>query len=713
MKSATTSPQYWRLEGIKFPPDKEPMVENLRIRNTLLVRDYAGSNKEISPRERFEINLRVILKAYLFFHEFNSLFTFWPVFASSLCKYWGQHVLKELIQTYLTARHEFLRSVQPARTFSRASSDIAQLLDECITRSNGPYIPRPPRLDQQTQLNLQEAFKVKQVEWRTNTDRILALWSGPPLASRISVAPVLSTAHTGPGRIEEPNLERTPGPNTPLNDPVPTTRTPHTKPQFFIKGQAERTHPNFDNPPPASHVSAPPQASANILRIKREIGDTGHWRGANDNSARSSRPSSFSNNQDVRGYNLDGSNEHAPRPSLPGPNDEVVVISDEGSDADGSNGSDASPSSSDSLSASRKRPASFFYDLGPSKRRAATDTASREVGDHASISPDPSCAIAPPVTANQTNTGQSAESDADKAAPAAPLPLVDQARGEMQDSHVEGQPSKTPLNVTSEDFSGQESPARINGSVGTTSIPAESADRVPIHEDQEDTTMADTDKTHEAKETTAEIFTERLTENYMVEKIGKQSSGHLELLENTRDVTSNTSQSPSKSNPPTPSSDRKRQQSENPTLVEEPKHTKDSPEKDFESQMMIKELQRRLHDEQRRTDTIETLLKAIQEQLDHREPSLIEKPPTTPTPKARISRLSVPGHLENLELRDEDIELCMSGIGDEIAKLQKIVLMKLAREEDKGTKSWTKMERLWLTLDRAADEAREVAIADA
>ncbi|KAI0005820.1 hypothetical protein F4779DRAFT_597326 [Xylariaceae sp. FL0662B] len=611
-----------------------------------------------------------------------------------LSKYWGERLLKELIQTYLTARHEYLRSGQPIPIRSHASSEIVRLLDECITRSNGPDIPRTridPHIDPHIDFRLREAFQGKQAEWRANRDRILALWSGPPLASRISAPPIPPTAHTGPGRAEERNPGHTTGPGAPRNNSATTTCMSYPKTQFFIKGQAERTQANSGNLPPTSQVSPPLQSPANLPKVKREIDNTEHGIRASDNSARFSRPSSS-------------------RPSLPGPNDEVVVISDDGSDSDNSDRSYASPGSSSPHSASRKRPAPFYFDPSPSKRRA-----NGEVSGQASVYPDSYPAIAPVVGADHIDSEQSAVSDANAVTPDTLAPPVSRAPDEMQDNHVTDLSNSVLQNATSKGANEQKSPPIINGLISSTTIPIDNTNKESIDENRNATTTVDADEMEETTDTNATVPTGKPWGNYMIAEMDKESSGHLGSFESTLSETSKIT-SPlgrpfSPSAHPSPSPDHKSEHFESSGPAKEPNHIEKLHEGDVsEPQTLIKELQRRLHDEQQRADTMEMQIKGIQGILDHREQHLIERPPIMPTPKAQVSPHSTHAHLEYLEyLKEKDTKICMGGVGDEIAKLQKIVLMKLSQEEDKNTDLWSKMERLWLTLDTAVDEAKEAA----
>ncbi|KAL7628504.1 hypothetical protein AAE478_000019 [Parahypoxylon ruwenzoriense] len=721
VKNDTYSPRYWHLGGVKFAKDQEPMIVRPNIRTTLYEPRFCCGIKSPTPRQRFEVNLRILLKAYLFFHDLMSVDDFWVAMAKLLCKNWGGSALQQLVNTYMSARKLYIRDSSHAGrvvpTGSHAPSEIAQLLDDCIAISKQPLVPKHPNS------KLRNLFRARQDEWRAIEKHIV---SSPPAslvpgASSISIKGLAERTGTGPSlasrisvhidtrrELEEEDVKSPEIRRDLTGAPIQTS---HLDSQSLIKGLSDRTHNNVSAPYSALHISTPNvddgndprhdafdeeseyrdegrqkltsqkliQSPSTALRVKRELDDADWVQDGGNDHVHSSRRSRVRSAQGSPIMGLNGVKENEPRPSPTGLNDEIVVVSDDESDSDPEPrnliGSIVSPGSFDS-SRSRKRRLPLFSDLGPSKRRTVSCTADLEDHIRRRADPNPSSAALVVDSQEENDGGQQQELNIKANSLVVSILTPSQRPDENLNDKAINQDDNDDVDISfrgperSENSDLSDVPVVSGTVLGGSSLEEAAAG-------QPDTAMADQEDLVEAVDT---------NETTLIEEHTMDSMSKKEPLPREKDH--NTTNSSPAATPYSPANEDRVSRD---IIIELQRKLQAQDE-------VLKESRMTAERDRRRTDLIEMQLKDIQKRLScpggQRDGWLTVS-----------SSLTAPARDLDLDhLKHQGIQLCMDGVSYEINKLKKVVLAKLAQEDLTG-KNWAMMERLWLTLDKAMEEA--------
>ncbi|CAJ2500826.1 Uu.00g036790.m01.CDS01 [Anthostomella pinea] len=669
----TKSPAYWRIAGVKFAKDREPMLNRPSFRTMLLHTQYSRQIPDASHRQRHEVNLRLVLSIYLYFNGFVDIESFWQVLAKLLGKTWSGTVLEELVPVYMAARRAYIREPitsyqpgQPAATASDAPSEIAALLDACIENS---HRPQPPR---RRNAASRAAFEQRQVDWRhTNPQRVAAIVSavsgaqgmsvkgsaarvdnGSSLASHTTAAPVpydpraashsrnrvpqeaSAASQTDDVTTKSPKQSVHLEPSCPSQTPIGqmrkgvsarvatlTPQSPILQPE--LPKSLNRRSPT-DKELTNHHGQDGSRASrATLLEIKREGNDGDP---EPDRRISSVHPSRF-------GLIHGGDNQkkaRSHRSSFPTPGDEVVVISDDSSDSDSDPGSgpgsglnSAQPAESiaSPLShlGSHKRPAMFIVDLGPSKRQAL------EPASHGATR-SPSVGVA----------NQADGHDGDQ-----PMGDLVTTASNRSDASVR--------NSKEQDWS-------------PTETPTQQADDVTEQEaiqDQAVPPMTSPEATLDGEETT---LVENLADN-------DETTHQVVPVEKPAKEISDAIDQPSNQN----------------------QNAFDAREKIRELELKLQAQETALDASQKVTEQGQQRISAIEERLQ----AMQEHVPRSDNVRAGNSI----SHLV-----DQDTKLCLNEVGDQILKLKGVLLLRL-HNENRNSPVWKRMEQLWLTLDKAEDEA--------
>ncbi|KAI5859601.1 hypothetical protein GGS23DRAFT_314837 [Durotheca rogersii] len=705
VRSETLSPQYWRLEGIKFPEDQEPMVTRQEFRSTLLTPQFCHIH-DATPRQRFAVNLRVLLKGYLFFHDFKQGETFWRDLAQALCKNWGGNSIRGLINTYMLGRQLFIRDLASARAGRPIAarphppSEIVRLLDDCIAASRRPPTPVHRRAD------LRGAFRERLARWREEdiVSSPAPECPNPPvrgLAERVSARPSLASRISAPVYGAGDAREEDRDPTTRVDPSTPDSESSDSGSQFAVRRLPQEIDNNNVDRSLASRISAPRENPVRSNFEYEYLGGRGSARRESELRGPPQSPSASSQIQRIVGYTsgeLDGDSSlarlpqrspssqirkdpitksdeakgQAPRPPIPGPDHGVSSPPNGGLDTESSSLSKlaAPPSSITSLPGARKRRASgSFVDAVPSKRCAASCAPSASgIYEHRAEADSHS---------DQTLVDPSEKDGGER------QPEIHAEASTLNTSAAPGRrPDRSSSHETVVDetgptsnLKGPDEPKNSNrvDSVAILSVPPGGPPGETTY--QKDTTISEQVGTEEAGET-AETTVVR-------ESRAEVNCREFQpLISCFKDLPTSIAFQP-------------------PAI------------KDHRFQDVIAELQRRLkvqeealeasqaaaENDRRHTHSIETQLCAIQEQLARRKDQTDKQQITSPDKLIGLER-----DLYLNRLKQQDVPSCMSGIRGEIYKLKKVVLVKLS-QENPATGSWPRMERLWLTLDKAMEEA--------
>ena len=133
-------PDSWRIPGLMFPDDREPMSNNTSIRSMLLHARFCAQGKEAPRRLKYESNLRAIFKACIFFYPYASLGDYyWDRVSRCLCHYFAAYLVKEVFHVFLRARKCYLEEEARAGdgyiAAGRGTSEVIRAIDACIRRS--------------------------------------------------------------------------------------------------------------------------------------------------------------------------------------------------------------------------------------------------------------------------------------------------------------------------------------------------------------------------------------------------------------------------------------------------------------------------------------------------------------------------------------------------------------------------------------------------